>query len=112
MKLVLNIYNRGKIEKSYTANEFDIELGTLEDLINLVDSKVIFNDNKKDKEWFADVLTMLSKAGDTLKELLKQVFVDVTDEELRHIRIKQVVKKVILPMLSLSDFGLETTSKN
>ena len=113
MNLKLNIYNGRKIEKTYTANEFDIELGTLEDLINLVDGKVIFDFDKKDKEWLSDVLKTVTGAIGTVRHLLKEIFDGVTDEELKHIKVKEVLKTVILPALSLSEYGLESSdSKN
>lgn len=112
MELKLNIYKGRKIEKTYTVHEYDIMLGTVEDLICLLDSKAFLNFDQKDEDWFSEVIGIVTGVLGNVKELLKDIFVDVTDEELKRIRVKEVIRTVILPMMSLSNFGLEATEKN
>lgn len=85
MELVLNIYDEQTkmIAKQYTAQTADIMFGTIEDLIEVIDIDKL-NDNM---EW-AKVIVMAMKK---LKPLLKEVFVGLTDEELKNTKVKELV---------------------
>ena len=85
MQLLLNIYNENNtvIEKQYKAEEVNILFGTIEDLIDLIDEN-----NLQDNMELAKVLV---KSMKKLKPVLKQVFVGVTDEELRLTRTNELV---------------------
>lgn len=83
MDLKLNIYKNNKeIEKTYTASEFDLMWGTMEDLINAVDLDKI-NDS-------IEVGKMVVKILPQVKPLLKQVFDGLTDEELKRTKVKEL----------------------
>lgn len=83
--LLLNIYdeNNAVITKQYKADEVHILFGTIEDLIDLLDENVLQNNNELAK--------VLIKAMKKLKPILKQVFVGVTDEELKFTRTDELV---------------------
>lgn len=111
MELRINIYKGRKIEKTYTANEYDIMFGTVEDLINLVDSNSL-SEKQSDMEWFETILTFVRGAMQEIKALVKDIFPDMTDEEFKRVRIKELVRNVIMPMMSLSNFHFRGTKKN
>ena len=78
MDLKLNIYEKRKVVKTYTAETYDLMFGTVEDLLNIID---IDNIQAGDK-------TELIKA---VAKVLKDVFEGLTDEELRKTSIKEIV---------------------
>lgn len=85
MSLVLNIYDpqTKTIAKQYTAETIDIMFGTIEDVIEVIDIEKL-DDNM---EW-AKVITVAIKQ---LKPILKEIFVGVTDEELKCTKVKELV---------------------
>ncbi len=85
MQLLLNIYdeNNTVIKKQYKTEEVNILFGTIEDLIDLIDEN-----NLQDNMELAKVIV---KSMKKLKPILKQVFVGVTDEELRYTRTNELV---------------------
>lgn len=90
MQLNLNIYRGRNIEKVYTANEFDIMFGTVEDLIDLIDADRL-SGNVSDTDFIAAVVVLLKGGFDQVKSLLKELFPEVTDDELKRTKMKDVV---------------------
>lgn len=89
MDLKLNIYEKRKVVKTYTAETYDLMFGTVEDLLNVID---IDNIQAGDKtELIKAVAKVLSHSMDIVKPLLKDVFDGLTDEELRNTSIKEIV---------------------
>lgn len=89
MDLKLNIYEKRKIIKTYTAETYDLMFGTVEDLLNIID---IDNIQAGDKtELIKAVAKVLAHSMDIVKPLLKDVFEGLTDEELRNTSIKEIV---------------------
>lgn len=90
MQLNLNIYRGRNIEKVYTANEFDIMFGTVEDLIDLIDADRL-SGNVSDTDFIAAVIVLLKGGFDQVKSLLKELFPEVTDDELKRTKMKDIV---------------------
>lgn len=89
MDLKLNIYEKRKVIKTYTAETYDLMFGTVEDLLNVID---IDNIQAGDKtELIKAVAKVLAHSMDIVKPLLKDVFDGLTDEELRNTSIKEIV---------------------
>lgn len=89
MDLKLNIYEKRKVVKTYTAETYDLMFGTVEDLLNVID---IDNIQAGDKtELIKAVAKVLAHSMDIVKPLLKDVFDGLTDEELRNTSIKEIV---------------------
>lgn len=84
MEMKLNVYEKnGEILKTYTASEFDLMWGTIEDLVNCIDIDRI-DDN-------AAVGKMILHVLPQLKPLLKQIFPGLTDSEIRCTKVKELV---------------------
>lgn len=86
MELKLNIYNssnKNEIDKVYVAETYDIMFGTIEDLMNVIDL------NKLDDNM--EIAKAVFKAFDLLKPFLKDIFQGVTDDELRRVKIKELI---------------------
>ena len=75
MNLVLNIYKGREIEKTYTANTYDLLFGTIEDILSVVDVL--------DMKDTGEILKVVSSAISTFKPFLMDIFEGLTEEELR-----------------------------
>ncbi len=81
----LNIYkNQNEIVKTYETGAYDLMYGTVEDLFEVMDE---VGDTSSEMEIFKAV----QKHRQKLNYLLKDVFPEITDEELRHIKLKELV---------------------
>lgn len=88
--LSLNIYNaenHNEVEKTYTAESYDLMLGTVEDLMQLVDVDKM-TDN-------IAIASMVVKAFSKLKPFIKDIFNGVTDEELKRVKVKELIPTFI-----------------
>ena len=82
----LDIYSKedkNKIEKTYTAETYDLMFGTVEDIINVIDVDKL-DDNLA-------VAGMVIKGWNQLKPFIKDVFVGVTDDELKRVKVKELI---------------------
>lgn len=90
MQLNLNIYRGREIEKVYTADEYDIMFGTVEDLINLIDVDSLTG-GKSDADFVGAIAALLKGGMGEVRSLIKEIFPEVTDEELKRVKMKDVV---------------------
>ncbi|MBP5411326.1 MAG: hypothetical protein J6Y26_05420 [Lachnospiraceae bacterium] len=85
--LTLNIYGRGEekntVVKKYTAEGYDLTLGTVTDILELVNA-----DNMTDEKKIAAAAV---KGAKEISPLLKDIFPGVTDEELRQVKAKELI---------------------
>ena len=102
MELKLNIYNGKVIEKTYITDTYDLMYGTIEDVLNVIDL------DKIDKS--VELGKMIIRLLPLIKPFLKDVFDGLTDEELRHTKVKEV-KKIFSYGVDLL-IGVEDNSKN
>lgn len=111
MDLKLNIYKGKEIEKTYEARDVELETGTCEDVLALVDIDKLTNIDEKSLA--VEVLKIVTKALPTFKLVLKQVFDGLTDEELRRTKIKEVGKVIVnIVLFTLADLASFNNSKN
>lgn len=87
MEMKLNIYKNGKIAKTYSASEFDLMWGTVEDLLSIVDVDKLDDAVAIGKA----VIAVLPQ----VKPLLKQIFPGITDSEIRNTKTKELVSVFI-----------------
>lgn len=111
MELRLNIYNGREVEKTYTAETYDLMFGTVEDLLEVIDL-----DNLKsgsDVEIIKLVGNVVTKSMGTIKPLLKDIFEGLTDGELRKTKVKEIAGVLIeVVKFSITQIGKGTNSKN
>ncbi len=96
MEIKLNIYNKKEIVKTYTTNSYDIQFGTVEDLINLIDLDKLKSDD--DFELIKMVGIIVNDGFDIVKQLLKDMFEGLTDEELRCTKVSEVISALSEPI--------------
>lgn len=88
MKLSLNVYKDGKIEKTYEADTVNLTYGTIEDLLAAIDLDKLSNADEANKfELGKMVFSLLPQ----IKPILKDVFAGITDEEIRRTRATELI---------------------
>lgn len=81
----LNIYkNQRDVEKTYEIDSYDIMYGTVEDMLSMFDEIEDLSDNMQ-------IFKVIQKNRAKLNDLLKDIFPDLTDDELRRIKLKELV---------------------
>lgn len=112
MELKLNIYkNKREIEKTYTADTYDLLFGTMEDILNVIDLEKF--ESGKQEDFVAAVGKLIAGGLGQLKPLLLDVFDGLTEAELRRTRVKEVTK-VIIDIVKYSVLQIQgaSTGKN
>jgi len=86
--MILNIYDKKQIVKTYEADAYDLMFGVLEDVAAVVK----LDELKEGSD--AEIIKLIGGAVlasmDTVKDLLKDIFDGVTDDELRNTRISEI----------------------
>ena len=96
MELKLNIYSDSReIEKTYTSNDCDIMFGTCENIISLIDFDFLLDDDANDEKLISTVTKMVRGSLNEVKNLLKEVFPEVTDDELKRTKLRELVSLVV-----------------
>ena len=85
----LNIYEKKKVVKTYETDSYDLMFGTLEDVASAV--KLDELETGSDVELVKMVGNLVIHSMDTVKDLLKDIFEGITDEELKHTKINEIV---------------------
>lgn len=105
--LKLNIYSAGDknaVEKTYTAESYDLMLGTVEDLMQIIDVDKM-TDN-------IAITRMVISGYGKLKPFIKDIFEGVTDDELMRVKVKELIPLFVDVFKSIVD-GLDLIkSKN
>lgn len=106
MELKLNIYkNRDEIEKTYVTDTFKLWFGTVEDFAKLINLDEIQTGSD------AEIISLVGKSifgsMDIIKDLMKDVFVGLTDDELRRTDVSDLATVIV----EIVKFTLETISK-
>ena len=89
----LNIYDKNKIVKTFECENYDLKFGVVEDVIELFD----FEDlkNSSDIELIKIVGRVIPKSLGSIKDLMKDIFVGLTDEDLKNTTIKELAGVLI-----------------
>jgi len=106
--MTLNIYkkdNKNEIEKTYSAESYDLMLGTVEDIMAIIDFDKMNND--------VEIATMVVKSYSVLKPFIKDVFPGLTDEEMTRIKVKELIPTFVQIFKSIIEsLSLVKTEKN
>lgn len=85
-ELRLNIYEGGNSKhaiKTFRAEGYDLMLGTVEDIMEVIDI-----DKAQDK---TELAKMVVSGYRKLMPLIKDIFPEITEEELRKVKIKELI---------------------
>ena len=81
----INIYkNQNEIEKTLECNAYDLMYGTVEDILEILDGIT-------DKTDQMQLFNAVAKNRDKLNKLLLDVFPEMTEADLRNIKVKELV---------------------
>lgn len=81
----LNVYkNQTDVEKTFEANEYDLMYGTVEDILSVFDELEDYNDNM-------EIFKVVNKNRSKINDLILDVFPDMTTDDLRKIKLKELV---------------------
>lgn len=81
----LNVYkNQKEIEKTYSIDTYDLMYGTVEDILGIFDEVDDLSDNMK-------LFSVIQKNRTKLNDLLLDIFPDMTEADLRKIKLKELV---------------------
>lgn len=83
----LNIYQDKNVIKTYETDDFDLTYGVIEDVIEIIDGKDLENKN--------DLVNIAIDSFHLLRPLLKQVFDGLTDDELRTVKIRELIVVIV-----------------
>lgn len=104
MSLKLNVYKNKKVEKTYEVDEYEVMFGTVEDILKIIDIDKI-GDN-------VELVKMVIKSLNKIKPFLKEIFQDISDEELRRTKTKEIISLFVqIISSSISDLGLINGNK-
>lgn len=94
----LNIYENKKIIKTYETSTYYLKFGTIEDVAKAVDLDSL-NGVKEGKQADIAIIQMVGKlifsSIETVKDLLKDVFEGITDEELKNTNVNEIAETLI-----------------
>lgn len=111
MDLKLNIYEKKKVVKTYTAETYDLMFGTVEDLIDLIDLDQLKNGS--DIEIIKLVGKIIVSGMGTIKPLLKDIFEGLTDEELKKTKVSEISTALVeIVKFSILQITKGTNGKN
>jgi hypothetical protein len=111
MNLKLNIYKKREIIKTYECDTYDLMYGTVEDFLELIDIDQIKTGN--DIEIIKMVSNVCISGMDTVKSLLKDVFEDLTDEDLKNTKISEIATVLVnIVKYSIAEIMKSAKGKN
>ena len=89
----LNIYEKKKVLKTYEVDKYDLMFGVVEDVADALDFDSLKTGNNA--EIIKMVGNMVFKSMDTIKDLLKDVFEGLTDDELKNVKVSEIVDVIV-----------------
>lgn len=89
----LNIYDKRNVVKTYEASAYEIMFGTVEDIIDA--AKLDKIESGTDAEIVMAATNLVTSSMDTVKDLLKDVFDGLTDDEIRHARVSEIINVIV-----------------
>ena len=89
----LNIYNKRQVVKTYEADSYDLPFGVIEDVADVIKLDTIqTGSNAELIKMAADVVL---RCKDTVKDLMKDIFDGITDEELKTAKVTEMARVLI-----------------
>ena len=85
----LNIYEKKKVVKTYETDAYDLMFGTVEDIADAL--KLDELQTGADVEIIVMAGNLIKTSKETVKELLKDIFDGLTDEEIKKTKINEIV---------------------
>ena len=107
----LNIYEKKKIIKTYEVDAYDLMFGTVEDVANAIDIDSLKTGS--DVEIIKMVGKLVMTSMDTVKNLLKDIFDGLTDEELKGTKVSEIATVLVdVVKFTIAQLNLGVNQKN
>lgn len=84
----LNIYDKKQVAKTYEVDTYDLMFGTVEDVANAINLDEL--ETGSDVEIIKLIGKLVLTSMDTVKNLLKDIFEGLTDEELKNTKVSEI----------------------
>lgn len=78
--------DKKKVDKIYTAEGYDLMLGTVEDFMDIIDIDKLGNN--------IELAKMVLKGYGQLKPLIMDIFPELTDEEYKRIKVNDLISTI------------------
>lgn len=89
----LNIYEKKRIVKTYEADTYELEFGVLEDVAEAVNLDEL--NSGSDAEMLKVMVNTVMNSMGTVKNLLKDIFEGITEEEIKHARVTEIARVLL-----------------
>lgn len=107
----LNIYKKGKIDKTYTADTYDLMFGTVEDVADVINLDAL--ETGSDVEIIKMVGKIVIKSRSTITDLMKDIFDGLTDAELKHAKVTEMARVIVeVVQYTIAQLSKGTAPKN
>lgn len=95
----ITIYEHKKPVKTYEADVSDLPFGVLEDLSEALNFEKLLVGSEQDRA--TAVMDMLRNSKKAAYELLREIFPEITDDEIRHTKISDIAE-VLMDAMTFS----------
>ena len=99
MELKLNVYKTRKlkeVEKTLVTDDFKLSTGICEDMLNIINIDIFEGVNAlSEEDQILEVMKMVVGGFGVFKELLKETFDDLTDDEIERTDIREIAVVVV-----------------
>ena len=107
----LHIYSKKEIVKTYEADTYNLLFGTLEDVANAI--KLDDLKSGTDEEILKMAFSLVSGSMGTVKDLMKDIFDGLTDEDLRGASVKEIAQVLFdVVKYTIEQLGKGLSKKN
>ena len=89
----LTIYEKKQPVKTYAAETYDLMFGTVEDIANAMNLDNL--QTGADTEIIGMAAQLIRSNMDTVKDLLKDIFDGLTDEEIKKTKVKEIARVLV-----------------
>lgn len=106
MELKIDIYDKDtkKVKRTYTAEGYDLMIGTVEDVLEIFDIEKMDDDKA--------VASMVVKSCLQIKPIVRDIFQDMTDEDFRCIRVADLIPLFVSVCKSILETFKDNRRKN
>lgn len=99
--MILNIYDKGKVKKTYKTDTFRLMYGTIQQITKVIDFDKLNFDSKE--EMTMSILDSINEFMDTIDLILTDIFPEITEEELRRTDVLEIVDVVMEAVFFVRD---------
>lgn len=91
--MILNVYEKRQIVRTYEADSYDLPFGVIEDVADVI--KLDSIKTGSDVELIKVALDVVLRCTDSVKNLMKDIFDGITDEDLKKTKVTEMAQVLI-----------------